>query len=140
MMGLPCASALAPGKAKTAANTKPSSAHGHFLRAASPPATPLRQISCCAAFIAPISLPFADDISVLEHVSPKLVPVGAGNVGHATILLEEFVRHLEHRQHQPAFRRPRNVAAAGLPPDDFAGTDREPCAGPSLSTSLPSRT
>src|ERR1700720_4988533 len=126
MMGLSCAKALAPGKAKAAANTTPSSVRSHFCGAASRPTTFFRQTSPRARFIAPTSLTCVDDISVLEHVPPKLVPVGAGNVGHATVFFEEFVRHLEHRQHQPAFGRPSNMAAAGLAPDEFAGTDREP--------------
>ena len=33
---------------------------------------------------------------LLEHVPPQAVPVGAGNVGDAAVLLEELVGQLEH--------------------------------------------
>ena len=34
------------------------------------------------------------------HVAPNAVPVGTRYVGDAAVCLEEFVGHLEHRQHQ----------------------------------------
>src|SRR6516165_3142926 len=62
MNGLLCANAFAPGKANAAPNTRPSNMRGHFSRAASRSATLLRQTFSRAAFIAPIPLPFADDL------------------------------------------------------------------------------
>ena len=69
--------------------------------------------------------------------APDLVPVAAVLVGDAAVLGEELVRDLEHRDHQPALRRPGGVAAARLAPDELAGPTVSPSAAPSLSTSLP---
>ena len=46
-------------------------------------------------------------------------------VGDAAVLLVEFVRNLEHRQHQAAFGRPGDMPAARLAPDEFARRDLE---------------
>src|SRR5262245_60055431 len=47
--------------------------------------------------------------SVLDRVAPDAFPILTGTVGDAAVLLVEFVGDLEHRQHQPAFRRPGHV-------------------------------
>src|SRR6202453_2227089 len=62
----------------------------------------------------------------LEDVAPKLVPGFAGKIRNAPVLLEEFVRHLEHCQHQAALGRAGNMAAGGFAPDEFTGADTEP--------------
>src|SRR5580698_71392 len=68
-------------------------------------------------------VPFSGSYSLLEHVPPKFVPIGAGNVRHAAVLLKEFIWHLKHGEHESAFGRPGDVASAGLAPDEFAGSD-----------------
>jgi hypothetical protein len=54
-------------------------------------------------------------------MAPGLVPDFSGRVGDAAVGLVELVRHLEDREHQPALRAPRDVAAADLAPDELAG-------------------
>src|SRR2546423_8136014 len=56
---------------------------------------------------------------------PDLVPITTVLVGHAAIFRMEFVRDLEHRNHQPAFGRGGGVATAGLAPHELAGADGE---------------
>ena len=58
---------------------------------------------------------------LFSRVSPGRVPILARGVDDAAIGLEELVRHLEDREHQPALRTPGDVAAALLAPDEFAG-------------------
>src|SRR6187402_3760632 len=55
--------------------------------------------------------------------APQLFPVVTVLVGDATVLGEELVRDLEHRDHDAAFGRRRRVAAAGLAPHELAGAD-----------------
>src|ERR1700734_1327968 len=62
---------------------------------------------------------------VPEHMPPKCIPVGAGNVGHPAVLFEKLVGHLKHGKHKPALGRAGDVAAAGLAPDELAGTDAQ---------------
>src|SRR5216684_4498851 len=52
---------------------------------------------------------------------PGLVPVLARGIDDAAVGLEELVGNLEDREHQPALGTPRDVAAAWLAPDEFAG-------------------
>src|SRR5216684_2359010 len=54
-------------------------------------------------------------------VPPGLVPVLARGIDDAAVGLEELVGDLEDRKHQPALGTPRDVAAAWLAPDEFAG-------------------
>src|SRR5205823_5518120 len=64
--------------------------------------------------------------SILQGVAPDLFPVLAGKVGNAAVALVEFVRDLEHRQHQSALGGAGDVAAPRLAPDELAGLDLEP--------------
>src|SRR5438093_6482210 len=52
---------------------------------------------------------------------PGRVPILARGIDDAAVGLEELVRHLEDREHQPAFGTPGDMAAALLAPDEFAG-------------------
>src|ERR1700688_4273343 len=60
-------------------------------------------------------------VSALGGVTPGLLPVLARGIDGAAVGLEELVGDLEDREHQPALRAPRDVAAALLAPDEFAG-------------------
>src|SRR5580704_13681261 len=60
-------------------------------------------------------------LSGLAGMAPSLVPVLTGGVDDAAVGLEEFVRDLEDRQHQPALRTPGDMAAVRLAPDELAG-------------------
>src|SRR4051812_4536638 len=44
--------------------------------------------------------------SLLQCVAPDGFPVLAAEIGDAAVALVEFVRDLEHREHQPTFGRP----------------------------------
>src|SRR5829696_7506824 len=57
----------------------------------------------------------------LPRMPPGLIPVLAAGVDDAAVGFEEFVGHLENREHQSALRAPGDMAAAGLAPDVFAG-------------------
>src|SRR5262249_42259237 len=57
--------------------------------------------------------------------TPHLRPIAARDGGGAAVGLEELVGPLEDREHQPALRAPRRVAAAGGAPDKIALRDRE---------------
>src|ERR1700730_17552677 len=57
--------------------------------------------------------------------APNLCPVAARDVGHAAVAFEEFVGHLEDREHQSALRAPGRVAAASWAPDEIALGYRE---------------
>src|SRR5258708_2382418 len=59
--------------------------------------------------------------SALAGVPPGRVPILARCIDDATVGLEELVRHLEDREHQPALGTPCDMAAALLPPDEFTG-------------------
>src|SRR2546430_13401530 len=59
--------------------------------------------------------------SSLAGMSPGFVPILARGVDDAAVGLKELVRHLEDREHQPAFGTPGDMAATLLPPDEFAG-------------------
>jgi hypothetical protein len=62
-------------------------------------------------------------------VPPGRLPVLAAGVEHLAILLEEFVRHLEDRDHLAAIRTPGDVPAACRPPDEFPGLHLETGVG-----------
>src|SRR5262245_20106635 len=62
----------------------------------------------------------------LQRTSPDSFPVLPADVGDAAVALIELIGNLKHRQHQPALRRPGDMAAAALAPNEFAGLDLEP--------------
>src|SRR3954454_19319965 len=59
--------------------------------------------------------------TALTGMAPALVPVLARGVHDPSVGLEELVRHLKDRQHQPALRAPCDMTAPGLAPDEFTG-------------------
>src|SRR5215203_5531716 len=69
--------------------------------------------ACCGYFLRGCALG--------HDVAPLLAPVVADQVHHLAAVLEELVGHLEHGDHQSAFRRPRRMAAARGAVDEFAG-------------------
>ena len=71
---------------------------------------------------------------------PRRVPIVAGGVDDAPVGLEELVRHLEDREHQPAFGAPGDMAAAFFPPDEFAGLAFDALRRAFLVDEQPSRT
>src|SRR6476620_11139030 len=69
-------------------------------------------------------------------MTPDSLPVIAAHVGDAALLVEEFVGHLEDREHQSALRAPSHVPAADLAPDELTRPDFEPCGRPFLVDEL----
>src|SRR3977135_1049348 len=59
--------------------------------------------------------------SAFAGVTPGLVPILARGIDDAAVGLEELVGDLEDREHQSALRTPRDVPAALVAPDEFAG-------------------
>src|SRR4051794_20439985 len=60
-------------------------------------------------------------LSAFAGVAPGFVPVLPRCVDHSAVGFEELVGDLEDREHQPALRTPRGMAAALFAPDEFAG-------------------
>jgi len=58
--------------------------------------------------------------------APAFLPIIAEEVDDVSVLLEELVRHLEKRDHEPAFRRPGRVPAARRPGNVFTWSNRKP--------------
>src|ERR1700684_540386 len=78
------------------------------------------------------STPSATKILLLEDMPPEAIPIGPGNVGHAAVGIEEFVRRLKHGEHQAALGCPGHVSAAWLAPDEFARPNAKAFGGPLL--------
>src|SRR4051812_36316349 len=121
---LPCESA----DFKSAVSTVPP--RGQRARVPAPLAHASRIYQTCATLSADFGA--LEATSLLQRMAPDAFPVLAAEIGDAAVALVEFVRDLEHREHQPALGRPGDMAAALLAPDEFAGLDLEPRRRPLL--------
>src|SRR3979411_2309295 len=77
--------------------------------------------ACCCVLMSPRPNRITIQAISAPGVTPGLVPVLAGGAAAGAGALEERVGGLEDREHQPAPGTPRDVAAARLAPDEFAG-------------------